>query len=265
MLRKAIGNLATLEDEERMLQSQVKVSGSTPNAQEVRKRFERETQLRREKEVWTDWLREVLLPKAYLDFSVVVADLQFAHLGVVLIGVLTDVMKVVGAPKKQLEVADDAPEGAVVADTNQGGNGNKAQRLTATSLRVTGLQSGELVERQYDSDDVGEVVERKNNNSISSTSEKQRKGDEPYSHGHAATPAAPPSPHLGPEKAGETLTGINADLSAPRRKGQSTANTARITTVSSKQPEAKKTRPKEKTKKSRGKATAIDDLFASLT
>lgn len=262
LLRKAIANFITLEDEERMLQSQAKGSGSVINAQEVRKRFERETQLRREKDVWIDWLREVLVPKAYLDFSVPVGDTQFANLGVVLIGVLADVMKVVGAPKKQLDVADDGPQSTVITNTNQGGNGNKSQRLTATSLRVTGIQSGELVERQYDSDDVGEVVERKRNNTVGGRDEEQRESDEPSSHRQIATPADPSSQQLEPESTCETLTSIDADAGLPPRKSQPTTDTA---PASTKEPEAKKAKPKDKTKKGRGKKNAIDDLFAGLT
>ncbi|KAJ9612205.1 RNase MRP subunit [Cladophialophora chaetospira] len=163
MLRKAITRLWALESEEQLLLTQAQAPGSTANARDVRKRFERETQLRGEQEVWRNWLREVLVPRAYLSFSGLVGDVQFANLGVVLMGLLADVVSVVGSPTSD-EGSDDGAGVPNIGDTRTGGGdfaSSKARTLLATSLTRTGLQSGELVERQYDSDDLGEVIERK--------------------------------------------------------------------------------------------------------
>jgi len=67
-------------------------------------------------------------------------------------------MSVVGPPTPSKEDASTSVQGGV-EDVSMTTNG-KPKSLTATSLRITGLQSGEVVERMYDSDDAGEVVER---------------------------------------------------------------------------------------------------------
>ncbi len=162
MLRKATTRLSALESEEQLLESQSRPSGGAISAQDVRKGFERETALRREQDLWRSWTREVLVPTAYLGFSSLVVDLQFANLGVVLMGTLADVASVVGPPTN-VKGSNGGPKGMkakgfVRSDAVPSG---EARSLMATSLRVTGLQSGELVDRLYDSDDVGEVVERK--------------------------------------------------------------------------------------------------------
>lgn len=151
MLRKAITTLVVLGEEEQRLRIQHDTATYVDSTQ-VRRRFEQESQLRREREVWHEWIRETLLPRAYLGFTSLVADTQFAQLGVVLVGVLADVMSVVGAPTASKEDAQ--------ATTLPSESKSQAKTLKATSLRVTGVHSGELVERMYDSDDMGEVIER---------------------------------------------------------------------------------------------------------
>ncbi|EXJ72134.1 uncharacterized protein A1O5_04638 [Cladophialophora psammophila CBS 110553] len=161
MLRKAVSQLVLVEQEERFLRGIV--GQGRMDAKVVRKRFERETQVRKEKEIWVDWIRQVLVPKAYLGFSGLVSDTQFANLGVVLVGVLADVASSVGLPT--LSRQEGAEEGGLeITPTRRVQTETetvKARCLTATSIRVTGFQSGEVVERTYDSDDLGEVVERK--------------------------------------------------------------------------------------------------------
>ncbi|KAH0846543.1 hypothetical protein AYO21_11300 [Fonsecaea monophora] len=161
MLRKAVFRLVLIEQEELSLRG--RIGQDTANAKAARERFERETQLRREKEIWADWARQTLVPRAYLGFSGLVSDSQFAHLGVVLVGLLADVVSSVGLPTpiphEQIE-----QRGKVITTTKGGQSDTattKARSPTAKSIRVTGLQSGEIVERTYDSDDLGEVIERK--------------------------------------------------------------------------------------------------------
>jgi hypothetical protein len=92
-----------------------------------------------------------------------VADKQFANLGVVLVGVLADAMSVVGppTPSKEEDTSTSAERDGEDVSMKMKMNGKPTSlTVTATSLRITGLQSGELVERMYDSDDTGEVVER---------------------------------------------------------------------------------------------------------
>ncbi|ETI23326.1 hypothetical protein G647_05126 [Cladophialophora carrionii CBS 160.54] len=156
-LRKGTSRLMALEDEERRLKSESQLLGSHSRGHHVRKRFERESQLRTEKEAWVQWVREVLLPKAYIGFSSLVGDTQFANLGVVLVGVLADIVSVTGAPEPARR-SGDRLGGTKITETQ-----NLREVVAtgeATSLRVTGPHSGELIERQYDSDDVGEIVER---------------------------------------------------------------------------------------------------------
>ncbi|EXJ86494.1 hypothetical protein A1O3_03445 [Capronia epimyces CBS 606.96] len=159
MLRKAITRVVAMNDAERSLRLQSNAGVGATEAKEVRKRFEQESQIRRERDLWFDWMREVLVPRAYVGFTGLVSDSQFAALGVVLVGILADVMSVVGAPTRSVD-EDDRGEQALHADKVTSKEQGGARVLTATSLKVTGLQSGEVVERIYHSDDVGEVVER---------------------------------------------------------------------------------------------------------
>ena len=157
-LRKATSRLSALTDEENVLKSETSNTSATASAENVRRCFEREAEIRREKELWCEWIREILVPKAYLGVSGLVADQQFAQLGVALTGVLADIVSIAGAPR--------GSDGEDQNEIQRGGEsrGAHAKRLMATSLRATGLQAGEVVERLYDSDDLGEVIERKTEN-----------------------------------------------------------------------------------------------------
>jgi ribonuclease MRP protein subunit RMP1 len=163
-LRKAITQLVILGDRQSQLRQQATGTGTgTVDAKTVRKRFEQEAQIRRERDVCNERIREVLVPRCYVGFTGLVADKQFANLGVVLVGVLADVMSVVGAPTPSRE-EDTSPsaegDGEGVSMKMKMNGKPTSLTVTATSLRITGLQGGQLVERMYDSDDAGEVVER---------------------------------------------------------------------------------------------------------
>ncbi|KAI1627086.1 hypothetical protein EDD37DRAFT_605914 [Exophiala viscosa] len=254
MLRKAITTLVALNDEEQHLRQQTGTgAGSTMDAKQVRKLFEQESQIRRDREIWNEWIRETLLPRAYLGFSGLVADTQFAHLGVVLVGILADVMSVVGPPTAP---KDDQK------NTLQAESKSKPMSLKAISLRVTGPQSGEIVERMYDSDDLGEVVERTadaGEGTDDDTGAMIRRTDTP-SHTDSNTLASgiqePAGPVASHDDAGEDSSTSTAKPHA------ADAPPSRDT---SKKPPPKPTSSKiTKGKKQKGKKNAIDDLFAGL-
>ena len=266
MLRKAITRLAALEDEERFLKTQASGSRGALNVQDVRKRFEREAQIRREKEVWTAWVRESLVPSAYLGFSGLVGDQQFANLGVVLMGVLADVMSVVGAPSMSADEAENECY-SKIAETGRSREdvvAGKARSLMATSIRVTGLQSGELVERQYDSDDLGEVIERKTNNW-----ETRHGRDADGIDGEATTSTSTTSTG---KETGAAILAMEAEqersISPADRTAAPSANGGNVSAESMVlaeiKREARPTKAKRKEKRSK-KRSAIDDLFAGLT
>lgn len=153
MLRKAIAHIMALDESDRSLRLQSNVL----DAKEVRKRLEQETEIRRERDVWVDWSREVLVPRAYVGFTTLVGDSQFAVLGVALVGILADIMSVVGAPMRLESVGEEGQKKESSTGRPQAG----VRTLAATSLRGTGVQTGEVVERMYEGhDDVGEVIER---------------------------------------------------------------------------------------------------------
>ncbi|KAK7902991.1 Ribonuclease MRP protein subunit rmp1 [Exophiala xenobiotica] len=166
ILRKAITELVILDDRQSQLRQQATGTGTGTgivDAKTVRTRFEQEAQIRRERDVCSERIREVLVPRCYVGFTGLVADKQFANLGVVLVGVLADVMSVVGppTPSKEENTSTSAEGDGEDVSTKMKMNGKPTSlTVTATSLRITGLQSGQLVERMYDSDDAGEVVER---------------------------------------------------------------------------------------------------------
>ncbi|KAK5191292.1 Ribonuclease MRP protein subunit rmp1 [Exophiala xenobiotica] len=166
ILRKAITQLAILDERQSQLRQQATGTGTGAgiiDAKTVRKRFEQEAQIRRERDVCNERIREVLVPRCYVGFTGLVADKQFANLGVVLVGVLADVMSVVGppTPSKEENTSTSAEGDRENVKMKMKMNGKPTSlTVTATSLRITGLQSGQLVERMYDSDDAGEVVER---------------------------------------------------------------------------------------------------------
>lgn len=216
MLRKAIIRVDGLEKRTQQLRSQMTAGTGAQNgimdAKEVRRRFEEEAQIRSEVEVWSDWLRDVLVPRAYVGFTGLVGHGQFANLGVVLVGLLADVAAVVGAPTAlDRHTETHGRDGGNRADSSRGDGDGVARSLAATSLRVTGLQSGAVVERTYDSDDLGEVVER------TDTSRKQR----------------PPSPRAQRHQSASLATG--SDISTPEKTHTATDSRSRASDINAQQ------------------------------
>ncbi|KIW10186.1 hypothetical protein PV08_11147 [Exophiala spinifera] len=181
MLRKALTQLALLDDQETHVRQQHETSDGSArinlDAKEVRLRFEKEAQIRSERELWSEWVRETLVPRSYVAFTSLVSDTQFANLGVVLVGALADIASISGQPTSArastatsklerpvpstvLAMATGAAGEQQPAGASVRANHRKATSLMAKSTGVTGLQSGEQVERAYESDDMGEVVER---------------------------------------------------------------------------------------------------------
>ena len=126
------------------------------SAEELRRRFEQEANLRSQREVAEEHIREVLVPKCYVAFSNVVADLPFANLGVVLMGILSEVAA--GKNGIGLPVVTNEGDGSHVerAQTT-GGQGRSSRSLSGTeeplvlgiSTRMTGEDHGEIIERRY--------------------------------------------------------------------------------------------------------------------
>ncbi|KAK5061354.1 hypothetical protein LTR84_007896 [Exophiala bonariae] len=158
LLRNATRKFVSLQTRETELQNPAPVNATAPvsAAKDFRRRFELEAQVRREREIVGEWIREVLCPRCYVVFSGVVADTQFANLGVVLMGVLSEIAGVVGLPRSRTAETDERESLMQHAQATK----KQARTLTAHSLHVTGPDRGNLVERVYDSDDLGEVVER---------------------------------------------------------------------------------------------------------
>lgn len=158
LLRNALRKFMALETRESELKNPVRteVDGQIVDAREVRRRFDLEAQVRREREIVGEWIRETLCPPCYVTFSSLVADTQFANLGVVLVGALSEIAGVVGLPRGS---GTEVDEGGYVLQGGQVAT-RQARSLTAHSLQMTGAKKGTLVERIYDSDDLGEVVER---------------------------------------------------------------------------------------------------------
>lgn len=177
LLRAAVRKFVILQRREDELRNPVrtKATGPVTDAKETRRRFELEAQLRRERELVGERIREVLGPRCYVVFSGIVADTQFANLGLVLMGVLSEIAGVVGLPQG-LGAEVDESQGV-----NQGAQKTTehARSLTAHSLHVTGPEKGTLVERVYDSDDLGEVVERQRESSeVQESTKGQQTGDD---------------------------------------------------------------------------------------
>lgn len=160
LLRKALRKYVMLEAHESQLKKPVRTASAVHavvDAKDVRRRFELEAQVRREREILGAWIRETLCPRCYVTFSGIVADMQFANLGVVLMGVLAEIAGVVGLPQGTDSEQDgyaDVIQGTQVAT-------RQARSLIAHSLQVVGAERGTVVERIYDSDDLGEVIERR--------------------------------------------------------------------------------------------------------
>lgn len=127
----------------------------TKSADEVRRRFEQEATLRSQREVAEEHIREVLVPKCYVAFSNVVADLPFANLGVVLMGILSEVAA--GRNGIGLPVSNNEDDQSYVEKAQTTSKGRSSGSLSDTeeplvlgiSTRMTGEDHGEVVERRY--------------------------------------------------------------------------------------------------------------------
>jgi len=204
------------------------------DAKVVRRHLEEEAQIRREVDVWSDWIREVLVPRAYVG--------------------------VVGAPTASQEDGD----GGTGLQTESFKGGGKARSLAATSLRVTGLQSGGVVDRMYDEDDLGELVERTDREEMS-TGHTQRRSSPPHQpdQGAAQSPASSPSPPIQtrgkrkvatPERTNPDELATHRAAAAPRDESASGVKPG------GKESTKSKTQPKRKKRKN-----AIDDMFAGFS
>ena len=132
------------------------------NAEAVRHAFARESDLRSKQEGLQVWIREIVLVKCYAAFSAVVADVQFAPLGVVLMGVVGDVGGVVGLPEARLEGGED--------ELVRGGDGLGAGEVAGWVRRETGRIKGAEREVRFELGgrgggvgdvDLGEIVARR--------------------------------------------------------------------------------------------------------
>ena len=164
-------------------------------------------------------------------FSNLVADMSFSTLGVVLLAILARVGRLVGLP------------GPAGPDLNPG---QKPKTVLATSLRETGDDRGEVVQRMYDSEDIGEVVSRE------MTGKKRIKKIE--NKGESAGPGKVVDREM--EEIGDSA------MSQPERIGE--AEKTRSHGSGNEALETAPTTGVERKKKRRKKANAIDDLFAGL-
>ena len=145
---------------------------STKSADQVRRSFDLESHLRTQAEGILVGIRETVLPRCYVAFSTVVADAQFAPLGVVLIGVVADVSKVVGMPtpryglqeEERVERSGNGLGGGEVAGRirRETGRGRAAEMDVRFELGVSeggteDVDLGEIVVR--DGDDVVDVAD----------------------------------------------------------------------------------------------------------
>lgn len=151
----------------------------------ARRNFEEQATLRTQREAVTGWLRDTICPRCYIGFSSVVGDSQFANLGVVLMAALADVVTVVGQPREVMADTGRGPEHDTVA---------ASMTLTARTVRITGAAAGSVVERVYESDDLGEVIERRPDRKRKSSDVDDR--DEENHGNEAARPSTKQVPSL---------------------------------------------------------------------
>lgn len=112
--------------------------GWEEGSEAVRRRLQREAEVGVQKQAVEDFVRLVLLERCYGAFSSVVRDVQFAALGVVLMGVLARVGREVGLPEREVR------EVGVVK---------------GVSLRQTGVDQGVVVRREWRSGGVDTETE----------------------------------------------------------------------------------------------------------
>lgn len=120
------------------------------SAEQTRLSFERQAELRSQREVLESWIRETLVPGCYVAFSSLVADTQFANLGVVLMGCLADVVEVVGLMKTVERVP--APPANKMENTTRG-HDTYVTAVEGWSTAVTGPDMGVVVRRVYEGSD----------------------------------------------------------------------------------------------------------------
>ena len=128
-LRRETGRLARIQME--MAPGSAERSSGTvgkgSESESIRKRLQREAELEVEKTEVERLIRDVLLARCYIAFSTVVHDTQFAALGVVLMGALARIGREVGLPENKVDV----------------------EMVRGVSLRQTGVDTGEVVEREW--------------------------------------------------------------------------------------------------------------------
>ena len=140
-----------------------KIGGSAmlEDADNVRRRLEKVAALEVRIQAMKVWIRDVIVPKAYVAFSSVVTEKNFASLGLVLLACAADISGVVGLPTaermNELESTDMAPDNfgvLAVYTESMVRTGSKAgiRREEIFRHRDAGNQAQEV--------DVGEVVQR---------------------------------------------------------------------------------------------------------
>ncbi|KAK5083165.1 RNase MRP subunit [Lithohypha guttulata] len=145
LLHKSLARLLTITKSLAAVSAQ-----PATTSDQVRRKFEKEASLRSQREVLEEHVREVLVPKCYVTFSTVVADSQFANLGVVLMGLLAEVAAGahgVGLPSGVGGVEDEASSRK---GRREGVEIGSPGSLLGLSTRVTGEDQGEVIERRYD-------------------------------------------------------------------------------------------------------------------
>lgn len=218
-------------------------------AEEVRKKFEREANLRSQKEVLEEHGREVLVPKCYVTFSGLVTDSQFGNLGIVLIGLLSEVavgedgLGLMRNDEIDVTVVDVRGERALMTEDV----GEKVERglkasLLGRSTRMTGEDQGEVVERKYGHGQesvVEETVDISNGSGDSKHVGELNKAESAQAEHRQEVRVSVSQPQ--------------ADDNMPRRTKPETAQQLDHRPLSP-----------EKEKKKRKKKSAIDDLFSGL-
>lgn len=122
-------------------------------ADDVRRGFEREAELRSQRDFIEEHISQVLVPTCYVVFSALVGDSQFANLGLVLVDLLADIAA--GEHGVGLPAADKASSlfeikaSAQIAD-NEEDPGIQSSWLVGQSTRATGEDMGEVIERKYE-------------------------------------------------------------------------------------------------------------------
>jgi ribonuclease MRP protein subunit RMP1 len=103
-------------------------AGLGEGSEAVRNRLQREAEVEVQKRAVEKFIRDVLLERCYGAFSSVVRDVQFAALGVVLMGVLARVGREVGLPVPVVQ---------------------EVEVVSGVSLRQTGVDRGVVVRREW--------------------------------------------------------------------------------------------------------------------